>query len=341
MKQALVPNVLLIIVAIFLSSCCGLNNFSVEDHLHNEQDIFGINQSQKDKIDIVFVHGMGGYASGDPDEAIGYISRELSLTEQSRKLVTIPSNSPDIPNSGTIWIIETENAAGKKVVFYVVTWSQITNSFIVPLLNNEDFYDERMVNTNKIMKESLLNANISDVLLYQNPIVGDAIRNTVEGVYRHIQENSDLFFITYSLGSKIVFDIFYEKMRSTEEKGRYLDYARRLQSVFMLANQIPLLGIGPDNTFWPSIRLLTTLRSNTRHWVVAFSDVNDILSYALESEFPELEDTFVNVLVTNAKCSYYTFSKLGRIVNPSTAHLGYGANDEVLEIIVNGYSKKK
>ncbi|BHH83667.1 hypothetical protein [Desulforhopalus sp. 52FAK] len=338
--RTLVPWVLLIILAISLSSCCGLNNFSVEDQHHQEQDIWGIKQSLNNKIDIVFVHGMGGYASGDPTTAIEYIVKELSLTEQSQTLVTIPSNNPDIPNSGTIKIIKTESKDRKKiVVFYIVKWSQITNSFTTPLYNNDEFYNDRMVKANRNIKEGLLNNRLADVLLYQDTIVGPAIRSTVEGVYNYIQDDSDLVFITYSLGSKIIFDLFFEKLQTLKDKKESKKYANRLQSVFMLANQVPLLGIGPGNTFWASVKMMTKLRTNPKHWMVAFSDINDILSYALDTDLPVLEDSFINVLVTNERCSYYTFSKFGKIVNPYPAHLGYGTNNEVLNIIVNGYSR--
>lgn len=335
---------LFLLVVLTVSGCCKkVSLFSVEDHLSQEQNILGISQSKNDKIDIFFVHGMGGYAKGDPKTAIEKICLELGLAITGEDSFSIKPINSAIQGSGYVERIYSADQNGKSVHFYVVFWSGITSFFSNKLIYNDNIYNNRMVKLNRDAKEEYLNSKISDVILYQNSTIGAELRHIIGEATRQTQKNSDIYFLTYSLGSKIVFDLLFEKMSSEAERAQYVDFTSRVKSFFMLANQIPLLDIGPDNTFWPTLKMLNSTREITtqKHWVVAFSDVNDILSYGLNTNSQDnnqvgLEETFINVLVTNEDCAY-TFGTYGNCVNPEKAHLGYGGNLQVLDIITNGY----
>lgn len=344
MKSKYTSTLLFLFISILISGCCQkLNRFSVQDYQFEEQKIVGIKQSEKENIDIVFVHGMGGYAEGDPETAINKILKDMALSLVGEIFVYVKPNDSSIPK-GFIHIKETINQSSKKYVnFYVFYWSPITRYYSTSLLYNDYIYNDKMASLNRLAKEFFVNDLISDVILYQNDKVGAEVRHIISKGMEELRNDSDIFFVTYSLGSKIVFDLFFEKFKSDNRDVVASHFINQTKAFYMLANQIPLLDLGPDNTFWRSLKTIQDRRGvlEDKHWLVAFSDVNDVLSYGLSTNVSKenqktLREIFVNVLVTNEDC-FYCLGSYGEIANPLTAHVGYGSNPQVLEIIIDGY----
>ncbi len=166
------------------------------------------------------------------------------------------------------------------------------------------------------------------------------------------KEVAPLVVLTDSLGSKVTFDAIYKLVTSADpEKAaageRTFD---RVAQIFMQANQWPLLaladqridemvtrkttmdGYPPDPIASLSIkrRKFRTAKMPIKLRVVAFTDPNDLLSYALHGAKRDDSYDVVDVIVSNDN----TYLKM--IENPYTAHKTYGENDAVNKLIACG-----
>jgi hypothetical protein len=173
----------------------------------------------------------------------------------------------------------------------------------------------------------------------------------------------EFVFVTHSLGSRIVTDAFQEEARparelvgkpanTPEDRKRLediIDATRHKQiRMYMLANQLPLLELGvspqsvvgriddyckPDGGKYDK-------RFFSRLSIVAFSDPNDALSYALPSGYEDkymdsrLCPEIVNVSVSVA--DPINLFGLTDFVNPMSAHDSYDNDERVIGLIVDG-----
>jgi hypothetical protein len=172
------------------------------------------------------------------------------------------------------------------------------------------------------------------------------------GPGRLARVGDDYAFITHSLGSHITLDalsaitsiakadeVVSESVAALREK-RFV--------VFMLSNQLPLLQLGqaPPEVVGrieeicrqesPSAR--ERLLTDTR--LVAFSDPNDLFSYAIPPRFldeqvdsrlcPSLTNVILNVAPVNDVLG------LGEFANPMWAHTGYHEDDRVIALLARG-----
>jgi len=176
---------------------------------------------------------------------------------------------------------------------------------------SSNFADLRR-NVNRSLKDKLVNFGFSDAVMYLGPAgneIRDAIRGamcaasldaagvsfsrlghdtdykTVCGTANRTSITTDPFaFITESLGSKIALDLIRDVM--TDNKETVHDEMIKRTQVFMLANQIPLLGLADlsDNEpFKPS-----NYTVEERPTFIAFSEINDFLTYELVPFYEQL-----------------------------------------------------
>jgi hypothetical protein len=118
--------------------------------------------------------------------------------------------------------------------------------------------------------------------------------------------------------------------------------------IFMLSNQLPMLQLGKE---LPEItgkkadfcnvdgsKYRSRLFAETS--IVAFSDPNDLLSYAIPQDFTEQYlDSRLCINVTNINiniASVFDAFGIGKIANPMEAHVGYSRDDRVVALIANG-----
>lgn len=174
-------------------------------------------------------------------------------------------------------------------------------------------------------------------------------------------KNDELLFITHSLGSRIMLDAFQDldKLEQTNNSVE-VNTIEELKSMFqnqnftffMLSNQLPLLQMG---------RPLPTITNKTKEYctptgkhykervfnnldIVAISDPNDLLSYAVEPTFAEhyidstLCPTISNVSVNTT--DPIDLLGFGELANPIEAHKGYTSSPEVLDLLLNGINPK-
>ena len=160
---------------------------------------------------------------------------------------------------------------------------------------------------NRELKDDIVNYGFSDAVMYLGP-AGDLIREAIHtavcsaaqsaagndfGKQGHIitkakacqntaysRHNSPapFVFVTESLGSKILFDVLKNIM--SDGKIEPIDHIAKDSEIFMLANQIPLLSLSNLSAVSTTPNLVT-LAPKDRPRIIAFTELNDFLSYEL------------------------------------------------------------
>ena len=177
---------------------------------------------------------------------------------------------------------------------------------------------------------------------------------------KHIVRD-DYVMVALSLGSRITVDgmqAIASILESTtdgrstavgEKALRMIDALRNKRiPIYMLANQLPMLQLGRE---LPEVSGQSAAYCNagganyqsrmlTQTSIIAFSDPNDLISYAIPPGFSEKYlDSRLCVDVTNINiniASVIDAFGLGKFANPLDAHLGYGKDDRVIALIAHG-----
>jgi hypothetical protein len=165
--------------------------------------------------------------------------------------------------------------------------------------------------------------------------------------------------VSHSLGSRIAIDGLQriakilgdknqEQKISQKQKIIALALRHKRLPLYMMSNQLPMLQLGlnlpeinskkqaycqPEGEFY-------TQRILSKTPIIAFSDPNDLLSYAIPLQFAEkyldsrlcFEVTNVNINVAKV----FDIFGLGKIANPLDAHIGYDTDDRVIGLIAKG-----
>jgi len=177
-----------------------------------------------------------------------------------------------------------------------------------------------------------------------------------------INENfnyDEIVFISHSLGSRIVIDGLTRIVSMLERPNQKsilhtIDKTKReaLQKkhvhIFLMSNQLPLLQLGRElpeitgqktNYCMPNGSNYTS-RLFAKTSIVAISDPNDLLSYAIPQDFTEkFLDSRLCINVTNVNinvASVFEAFGMGKIANPIEAHVGYSRDDRVVALIAEG-----
>ena len=258
---------------------------------------------------------------------------------------------------------------GKQVFTYEITWAPIVDPLKQALTYDVTAARERLRATvNRKLKRHLIDERLADPVIYlgyqrsnlQYPVAhticsilgGEVEVSPSDRITRcelqkdpdpfanvpYLQKTDKIAVVTQSLGSKITFDVltqfvkdplFAEAIRGT------------LTTVFMLANQLPLLELADRDPLSPTTslgELAQALRSGAeciepQFGVVAVSDPNDLLSFDISDTFalrtPSV--TFANVQAQLGK------RYVGYAVDPLGAHVNHELSDRVLQLIVSGY----
>jgi hypothetical protein len=166
-------------------------------------------------------------------------------------------------------------------------------------------------------------------------------------------------FVSHSLGSRITIDglqsivaKFSESvhLRNLSNTPYDIDDAlkNKIITIYMLSNQLPMLQLGrnlPEVTgkkdsycMLPGKDYAQRMFDKTH--IIAFSDPNDLLSYAIPQGFSEQYlDSRLCVDVNNVNINIahvYDIFGLGGLANPMEAHIGYDTDDRVIELIAKG-----
>lgn len=169
-------------------------------------------------------------------------------------------------------------------------------------------------------------------------------------------------FVAHSLGSRITIDglqLLAEKLDnppkeydSVKRKALVTVFKNKYIPIYMMSNQLPMLQLGRS---LPEVsgKIAAYCHEGGIHYpermlaktsIVAFSDPNDLLSYALPNSFVEKYlDSRLCVEVTNININIATVFDvfgLGEVANPLDAHVGYDTDDRVVTLIANGMGNK-
>lgn len=252
-------------------------------------------------------------------------------------------------------------------------------------------FAERRRSLNQRLKDEFITYGISDAIMYLGP-AGQEIRYAIRGAmcaaaleangltfqdmghevdYQEIcaaagkaDINVDPFaFVAESLGSKIALDVIRDTM--TDGRETVHDVMIRQTQVFMLANQIPLLSLS-DLSVRNTSRL-SNYSLTDRPTLIAFSEINDLLSYELVPFFEQLYENsqvdpdfraensdveltdrqkILGLLGFNVIDMRVEFAKplipfVNSFVDPYFAHNGHVHQPEIMDLILCGAKGRK
>lgn len=340
-------------------------------------------------LHVLIVHGMGRHQPSYADALLAALTHHVGLRNQGCRSVLDPIRHPDPLyrqiRYGTVMRCDYRGRGGQRVDAFVLTWAPLT----APLKERYLSYDrtdktitEDRLRVNAAIKESLIDESLADAILYvgsfrdhmQYPIQqalcvmmrGHSIQEgvcTLPDSFAGATGFEQIVVVASSLGSTMVFQTIealhaqthaLTPDRSKDSFARAAEkFAADTATIFMLANQLPLLRLGDVHApvvsaLPPSVERFVTLRHEERSrnrsalreslQIVAFSDPNDLLSYAIPQSFIDelpggLQD---KVLLTNVILSVAEVGAFKSLADPLEAHTGYDRNPTVLKFISCG-----
>lgn len=335
-------------------------------------------------LKVLMIHGVGTHFPGYSRRIQENIAAASGLNVLSRLPKNIYLRDPNHPEQpiGNLQISYWQNTdSSKRMLFYELTWSEITmpdkkliafdvteqySKFRVPFNNSMKVFLDNVLPDPLAFEsrqgELILNAGTQSLcwLLKTdwNNIPNQQAKVCSLSRSEEIQQfdKQNLLFITHSLGSQILMDTIVKTADNVAATISNPDpdlraAVRRLQNkkltVFMLANQLPILQIGhPMPKVHNQLKAYCT-PGGTKYRqrvfkglnIVAFSDPNDLLSYAIPQTFADKYiDSRLCPLVTNVSVNVAPeISAFGvGIVNPVAAHTDYDKSAKVIELITRG-----
>lgn len=335
---------------------------------------------QSDRVlKVLMVHGIGSHQPGYATTLAENLARALSLPSFREGVKQFELSSPGHGNHtlGTLRVSEFfSEEPGRVLVFYELTWDPIVEveKRRIRFDSSGELGLPRAVINDGL--KLFVNETVPDLLMY-NGLFRDDIRTSIaqslcwmmsrtwdalpdrdeahcesEGPDRLARIGDDYAFITHSLGSQIMLDALSaitRTVKSDEEISENVAALRdKVFSVFMLSNQLPLLQLGqPPPAVVGQVREICrpdTMRARERlvqeTRLVAFSDPNDLFSYAIPPRFlddqvdsrlcPSLTNVILNVAPVNDVLG------MGEFANPMRAHTGYQEDDRVIALLTRG-----
>ncbi len=277
-----------------------------------------------------------------------------------------------------------DRALQQEMIFAELTWDTIVAEEKAELsFDNSGEYSFRRTFLNNSLK-LFVNDTIPDVMMYNGTsrfsiqrAVGQAMCWLMSHDWQGLPDsgknycddrgpaglsriNDDFVFITHSLGSRITVDVLQLIASAVAQRAEtdpaWDSVMKTLQekefTLMMLSNQLPLLQMGQPA---PEVsgrikelcgsqapladqRMFKTIR------LVAFSDPNDLFSYAVPQSFldehvdsrlcPALTNVILNVAGVNSLFG-------GEFANPLTAHTEYDADATVIDLLINGIERSE
>ena len=172
--------------------------------------------------------------------------------------------------------------------------------------------------------------------------------------------------ISHSLGSRIVTDGLDRLVGMLANPEKYTDGNKKVAMsskaveamqnkhipIYMLSNQLPMLQLGrkppdvagKDASYCEANGANYKKRMFSETDIIAFSDPNDLLSYAIPQEFAEKYiDSRLCANITNVNINIAKVMDafgLADLANPMAAHVGYDTDDRVVALIAQGIGTK-
>lgn len=354
----------------------------IETYMHQQEQEAASGVADRRVLKVLMVHGIGSHQPGYATRLAENLSRALMLGQVEEKNKEFKLAHPNYPGElGTLRISRFYNTEkGRELIFYELTWDPIVEEAKQTIaFDNSGEYAFRRTGVNNALK-LFVNDTVPDVVLYYGRFrdqiqisVGQSLCWMMSESWETLPEagpafcdgtspenldqlQDDYVFITHSLGSRITSDALQRIAVVIKSDPKFSDRVHILEEktfpVFMLSNQLPLLQLGqPEPEVHGQIeeicrdgspRAGERLFQQTR--MIAFSDPNDVFSYAIPPKFLDqyidsrLCPTLTNVILNVA--SLTNIFGVG-IANPMAAHTEYDDDERVLGLIVNGIGSKE
>lgn len=337
------------------------------------------------KMKVLMVHGVGNHLPGYATQFLEKLAKELDLTVTAKAYKNITLADPKSPDKrlGNLRINRYLNQdKTQELMFYELTWSEITaKDKEVLAYDNSGEQSFRRAEVNDLLKK-FSNDTGPDPIIYLGEKRGDILTAfaqsfcwMVGGDWNSLPDdvhqvcsskdvtpfyNDSYAFVSHSLGSRITIDGL-QGLASTLANGETKDYYIAISNVlknkeipiYMMSNQLPMLQLG---------RTLPEIRSQERDYcdangakyadrmvaktnIIAFSDPNDLLSYAIPHDFiAKYLDSRLCINVTNININVakvYDVFGWGNLANPMDAHIGYDTDDRVIALIAKGVANPR
>ncbi len=334
-------------------------------------------------VKVMMVHGIGSHFPGYSGRTTANLMASLGLDVSAPQVKSIEIPDPLKPGAslGTLTLQRlTDAARERELLVYELTWSRISDPARASLrFDTTQVHSRNRARLNQFGK-SFVNDVLVDPLVYvgvgrdqilsavrqslcwvystdwdEFPEQAAICSNDYPGVGSRIQQDR-FFFVTHSLGSRILLDALEttaEDLAAQQDSNlQATAFRTALQNhtatVFMLANQLPLLQAGfppvpvsgqiaaycaPEGEFFAQ-RMLSRTR------VVAFSDPNDLLSFPIPDDFVQYGiDSRLCPKVVNVSLNIARVTQVFRgdgFANPLTAHTEYNNDARVIGLISGG-----
>ena len=339
--------------------------------------------NRRGKMKVLMVHGVGDHQPGYATEFVEKLAQELDLPVMSaeKKNITLTRRDDNTKNLGNLSVVRLlSRDRTKELMFYELTWSIITaKQKEVLAYDNSGEYSFRRAEINNMLKK-FSNDTGPDPIIYLGEskddilvsfgqafcwmIKGDwdklpdghpqACSFNDEGLAKNLSVDQ-YAVLSHSLGSRITIDGL-QRIAELIDK-RDINFRETLKTkkipIYMMSNQLPMLQLGRK---LPTVanqqqayckaggenygkRLLTSTP------IIAFSDPNDLLSYAIPNGFVEKYlDSRLCINVTNININVAKIINafnFGKVANPLEAHIGYDTDDRVVALIAKGIGNKR
>lgn len=334
--------------------------------------------NKKGKMKVLMVHGVGDHLPGYSTQFVEKLAAELDLPVMSTQkkniaLTSIYDSSKNLGNLSIVRLLSKDRS--KELMFYELTWSAITaKQKEVLAYDNSGEYSFRRAEINNLMKK-FSNDTGPDPLIYLGESKEDILvsfeqafcwmiksdwQNLPDGVSKACAFNSEglaanlkidqYAVVSHSLGSRITIDgVQRIAARIDRRAGDFREALKQKQiRIYMMSNQLPMLQLGQKLPEVSNQKQSYCQPSGDKYEkrvlastpIIAFSDPNDLLSYAIPSGFVDKYlDSRLCADVTNVNINVAKIINafnFGKIANPLEAHIGYDTDDRVVAIIAKG-----
>jgi hypothetical protein len=358
-------------------------SFDGLDSLSQAENESASGTSDSDQLKILMVHGIGNHAPGYSRRLQDGLIEEFGFESMDETIKTIalshPSNSDDLGVLRVHRYMDLESS--REMLFYELTWDSIVEQ--EKQLLSFDYSTEASVKRapfNHTLK-TFINNTVPDALMYNTkyraPIQVSVVQaicwilseswenlpNNQESVcsvsdsnYLSEFDHSNFAIISHSLGSRISLDALQESMRLTSERPGYEKIIEQFKNnpmyLYMLSNQLPLLQLGQDlPQVHGQMRSVCTPEGDKyderffeKLQIVAFSDPNDLFSYAVSPDYANryidsrLCPAVSNVTIQIAEVRSFLLGT-SEVANPLVAHSDYEIDSRVLKMLVSGFGQ--
>lgn len=350
----------------------------VESLMRQQEQAALSNVSDPRLLKVLMVHGIGSHRPGYATRLAENLARALGLPKTEEKDKEFSLSHPQFPGElGTLRVSRFFNdEKGRELLFFELTWDPIIEAAKQTIaFDNSGEYAFRRTGVNNTLK-LFVNDTVPDVVLYYGQAreqiqvaVAQSITWMLSETWATLPDGGTVFcdpyspggldrigddyvFITHSLGSRVTTDALQRIAAlvkfDPEISRKVVSLENKIIPVFMLSNQLPLLQLGQNEPLvhgqieeicrGDSPRSGERLFGETR--LIAFSDPNDLFSYAIPPKFLDqyvdsrICPTLTNVILNVAPLT--SLFGLGEIANPMSAHVEYDNDERVIALIAHG-----